>query len=476
MRALVRCLGAVALVGALAVPAFADRPRTMVVARQADPNDLTSAAVTSNVIFLDRCAQGCIITTGTDNSTTDRSSIGAGNLSAFNCGDAAWTAVVTCMKTVFSPYNVVITDVDPGTTTHLEIKVAGSPNEIGLPNGVGGIATQTCGSYQSNALVFDFANVWGCDVNEICSTAAQEIAHTWSLDHVTDKTDPMTYFAYSGTRFYHDGVVCGSDCTDSSGRPCSIGTTGCTGPFGQACDANQEHYCRCAGSSIRMQNDNQEILSLFGAGSAMPPAVAITKPANGDSVSPGFPIDSTVTSPFGVTKAELYIDGALITTATTLPYVFNAPMSLAAGTHTVEVDGYDVLNMQGKASITVLIGEPCTKPADCPVNTDTCIGGRCVPGAGVPGGLGATCTDNSTCADGLCASDGTNMYCTETCMKGQCPSGFGCLPTGQTGSAAGVCWPHYDDGSGGGCSADRGGPLALGLVCLGLLISRRRRS
>ena len=460
-----------AIVALLASTAAADRPRTVVVAR---PNtDVNPAAVSSNVIFLDRCANNCNIVSGSDDSRTDRSSIGSGLLQAFNCGDTVWQQVVSCMKDVFSPYNVTITDVDPGTATHLEIKIAGSPGNIGLPNGVGGIATQTCSSYQSNALVFDFGNVWGCDVNEICSTAAQEIAHTWSLDHVTDRTDPMTYFAYSGVRYYHDGVVCGSDCTDSSGRVCSVGTSGCRGPFGEACNTNMEHTCHC--SSTSAQNDNMFILGLFGAGNPTPPTVTITKPANGASVAPGFAIDSTVTSPYGVTMAELRVDGTLVTTATTLPYVFNAPMTLAPGTHTVEVTGYDVHSVTGKASVTVLIGMPCSKPADCPVNTDTCIGGRCVPGPGVQGGLGASCTDPSMCADGLCASDGTNQYCTETCTTGQCPSGFGCLPTGGSGSASGVCWPHYDDGSGGGCTTGAGAPLSLGLVALGLLLSRRRR-
>ncbi|MGE5187239.1 MAG: Ig-like domain-containing protein [Acidobacteriota bacterium] len=470
------CAAAV-LVACLVTPALADRPRTLIIPRPRVPSQ---EAVTSNVIFLDRCASGCTLHLGGDNSTTDSSSIvkGTSTLSAFNCGDAVWQQVKSCVAEVFAPYNVVITDVDPGTASHLEIKIAGNPCDVlpsGYCNSVGGVAPATCGSYQQNALVFDFANVWNCSVDEICATAAQEIAHTWSLDHVTDKTDPMTYFAYNGVRFYHDSVKCGSDCTSSSGALCKVGDTGCTGPEGQACNSNQEHTCRC-NPGTTVQNDNQFITNLFGAGTPMPPTVTITKPANGASVSPGFPVDTTIASPYGVMMAELRIDGTLVSTVNTMPYVFNAPQDLAAGTHTVEVTGYDILNTPGKATATVLIGMPCSKPADCPVNTDTCIGGRCVPGPGVQGGLGSKCTDGAQCADGLCASDGTNMYCTEPCMTGQCPSGFGCLATGATGSNASVCWPGYDDGSGGGCSTDGGAPVTLGLLALGLLVSRRRRA
>ncbi len=459
--------------------AFADRPRTLEFPRPYSPDQ---EAVTSNVIFLDRCANGCTLHLGSqDNSTTDTSSLvkGTSVLTAFNCGDTAWQQVVSCMQDVFSSYNVVITDVDPGTASHLEIKVAGNACDVlssTYCTSVGGIAFYTCGSYYSNALVFDFANEWSCNVNEICATAAQEIAHTWSLDHVTNAADPMTYFSYGMRRYFADGDQCGSDCTDASGALCKVGQTGCTGPEGQSCTSQQTHTCRCnAGTTT--QDDNQFILNVFGAGNPTPPTVTITQPLDGEAVSPGFAVDSNVTSPYGVLKADLTVDGMPSGEITSSPYVFNAPATLAPGAHTVAVTGYDIHSNKTTATITAIIGSPCTKASDCPVNTDYCIGGRCVPGSSVPGGLGATCTDSTQCADNQCASDGMgDMYCTVPCMKGQCPSGFGCLPTGSGSDTSGVCWPSYNDGSG-GCNADRGAPLTLGLISLGLALSvtRRRR-
>jgi hypothetical protein len=465
---------AFAVVLSLTASAFAERPHSLEFPRPYQPE---LEAVSSNVIFLDRCANGCTLYLGQDNSTTDHSSLvkGTSTLTAFNCGDQVWQQVVSCMQDVFSSYNVVITDVDPGTQSHLEVKVAGNACDV-LPASycasVGGVAFYTCASYVQNALVFDFANEWSCNVNEICATAAQEIAHTWSLDHVTNNADPMTYFAYGMRRYFADGDQCGSDCSNASGY-CKVGQSGCTAPDGvTACSTQQVHTCRCTSSTT--QNDNQAILNIFGAGNPVLPTVTITKPLDGEAVSPGFAVAADVSSPYGVMKADLTVDGMPSGSITSSPYVFNAPATLAPGAHNVVVTGYDIHSNKTTAMITAIIGNPCTKASDCPGNSDYCIGGRCVPGSGVPGGLGSMCATSTDCKDNLCASDGTNMYCTVACQKGQCPSGFGCLPTGMGSDTSGVCWPSYDDGSG-GCNADRGAPVTLGLVCLGLALSRRRR-
>jgi len=450
-----------AVVALLLLPAaaHAERPRDVMVYQPGHAT--TNAAVTSNVIFLNRCASGCTVHQGgTDNSTTDTSTIGGGDLVAFGCSDAVWTQVVQCMQDVFSPFNVVITDQDPGTTTHLEIMIAGSPQNIGLPANVGGIAPFHCENYQSNALVFDFANVWSCDVNEICATAAQEIAHTWSLDHSTVAADPMTYFSYAGRRYYQNmAEQCGSDCV------------GGKGPLpGETCSGSQDqdHACYCTGQQT--ENPYQEILALFGAGTPTPPTVMITSPGNNANVQPGFPVDVTVTSPYGpATMASISVDGGAPDTLTSQPFDFNAPTTLAQGTHTVVATGYDPHGVTATAMIQVVIGKPCSKPSDCPNETDTCIGGRCVPGTMAPGGLGTACTNSSMCADGNCQSDGTNGYCTEPCMKGQCPSGFGCLTQGS--ASTGICWPNYEDGS----DAGPGAPLGLGLGLTGALVLMRRR-
>jgi hypothetical protein len=463
-----------AIVLAAAVGTADARPHTEVVWRDV-PHD-NPAAVSSNVIFMNRCAGGCVVhQAGSDNSTTDASTIGGGSLTAFAYGDAVWGQVMACLRDTFEDFNVVITDVDPGTQGHLEIMIAGSPTQIGLGTGVGGIAPFTCQNYAANTLVFDFANVWGSGstctgscVEDICSTAAQEIAHTWSLDHVTVAADPMTYYNFNGRRYYQNvAAQCGSDCLYTCGaNKCDSFGHVCSGPN------NQNKACTCSGSQT--QNSWQTIRTLFGAGTPTPPVVMITNPAFGAEVQPGFNVTATATDDSSIAKVELRVDNVLVMpTITKPPYAFNAPATLMPGSHHVEVTAYDAHGTPGKGAIDVMIGPPCEKPADCAVATDTCVGGRCVPGPGVPGGLGTTCTDNSQCAEGQCASDGTNMYCVSMCMKGQCPDGFGCLSTGADPNV-GACWPGYDDGSG-GCSVAGGGPLSFGAIFVAFVLSRRRR-
>ncbi|MGH2900553.1 MAG: MYXO-CTERM sorting domain-containing protein, partial [Solirubrobacteraceae bacterium] len=108
-----------------------------------------------------------------------------------------------------------------------------------------------------------------------------------------------------------------------------------------------------------------------------------------------------------------------------------------------------------------------------PGDGDACVGGRCVAGPGVVGGLGATCAASVDCRSWQCANDNGAKYCVEPCSSGQCPSGFGCRNDGQGG---GVCWPGHDEGFA-GCAAASGSPplgslaLALGFA---LAVLRRR--
>jgi uncharacterized protein (TIGR03382 family) len=351
-------------------------------------------------------------------------------------------------------------------------------------SGVLGVAPFNCSTYSPLSLSFAFANdPQAGGVEEICATAAQEIAHTWALDHTTVASDPLTYYPYSGRRHYSaTNETCGSDCGPMSGLPTGTSPSNftCTGPnvkVGGQSVGPQVHDCSCGGST---QNPTTTISGLFGTGTPTPPTVSITTPKNGDTVTAGFVVDANITDDSGViAKAELRIDNTLIQTLTSSPYAFNAPTTLGQGTHRVEVTGYDPSNTPGKAFIDVVIGKPCGSPSDCPTSTDTCVGGRCVPGSGVAGGLGTVCTDNAMCSSNQCGSSGAGpKYCVEACdpTKSQCPSGFGCLAAG---NGAGVCWPGADGGGGGGgcASSDSpGGPIVLGLGFAALVLGRRRRA
>jgi hypothetical protein len=461
-----RSLG-VALALCVASPAFADRPIDKMVWEDLPPSAIKTGAAPYNTIFLNRCANGCTIHAGQTDSRTDTSSLvnRTYTLTAFPGTDAQWKSVVDCVKDVFSLTGANVTDVDPGTASHFEILIAGAPQDVGMSANLGGVSPYQCQtSYIDNSMVFDFAKVWQDPnydfIEESCATAAQEIAHSFRLDHVIDPSDPMTYFQYTGRRYFkNSGQQCGSDCVNG------------TGPFGQTC-TGQSHSCSCTGQQT--QNEIATMQGLFGPGPGTPPVVTFMEPHNGDNVSPGFPIAVEIAedAPQGIQKADFFVDGVMVSSLVRGPFVINSPSTLTDGTHKIEIDATDYQGTVGKGTIEVYIGPPCQKPSDCEKDTDTCIGGRCVPGPGVQGGLGSTCTSAQECASGICASDDTDEYCVEPCAKGQCPSGFGCEIN--DGDTMGVCWPGYDDGSG-GCSVAPGGAVTSGLLFAALVFGRRRR-
>src|SRR5687768_18587503 len=83
----------------LTKPAHADRPRASM--RWADPTGVTVAEPARSraaALFLNRCAGGCTLSPGTDDSRANRSSLLRGTvvISEFRHGDQAWQAVVEC--------------------------------------------------------------------------------------------------------------------------------------------------------------------------------------------------------------------------------------------------------------------------------------------------------------------------------------------------------------------------------------------
>lgn len=461
-----------ALVATTASPAGAEqrRGKLLRVPVQVDPSSI-GAVVNSKTIFVNRCKSGCQVRAGFTDSRTNTSAIVSANgtLSAFEHGDTSWNTVVACVKDVFDRFNVTVTDVDPGPNVdHFEIMVAGSPGQLGFDAYTGGVAPYSCTSpgvcsrYIPNALVFAFANFYPNDPEEICATVAQEIAHTWTLDHVTDASDPMTYFNYSGRRQFKDGVQCGSDCVNGSS------------PLGLQCSGNA-HVCMSTGTNT--QDDVQILLDLFGPAGAQPPTVNLVTPANGTAVQPAFAIQATCQPPAGRTiqEVQLSVDGALRATLTAPPYNFTAPANLSEGPHKISV--LCATDQQAIATKTadVILGQPCSNDDSCQAGY-LCFDGACIAGPGTPGGLGATCSGNDQCTAGLCASDGTVMACTIPCdlTSKNCPDGYGCLEAGQTG----VCWAGYDDGSGGCCDSggSGAGSLLLSLAVGALWLLRGGRS
>lgn len=183
----------------------------------------------ATVVFLNR--GGGSYTRGTDNSSTNVSSIAPSNLTiaAPTIDEADWSVVRACVDEKFAPYNVTITEVDPTTGAHTEVVVADDLDVFGPGSGVVllGIAPQTgcTGSFGTLLLrAIDFAAWSGLTNGARCHAIAQVIGSSFGLDHAFSCPDLMfsgnENCGDEGTKtFTNVDVPCG----ELAGRSCACG-------------------------------------------------------------------------------------------------------------------------------------------------------------------------------------------------------------------------------------------------------------
>jgi uncharacterized protein (TIGR03382 family) len=186
-----------------------------------DPRSLAAPGGEPVIIYLNR--DGGAFTPGRNDARTNRSSIvqRASVVPPWDIADGDWQGVVTCLQEQFARWNVVVTDVDPGNVPHLESVMAGDPADVGQPSGVGGVSpfALDC-SVIDNSIVYTFAELYGRSYRTVCDVAAQEIAHSFGLDHERLCSDPMTYMPSCGRKSFQDEAV---PCGENTDRACACG-------------------------------------------------------------------------------------------------------------------------------------------------------------------------------------------------------------------------------------------------------------
>lgn len=379
-------------------------------------------------LFVNRCTGGITIKrAGFNDSRTNSSTIidQDRNFAEYPHGDASFNEVMVHLRRILSPFDIIVTDVDPGNEPHTEIITCGQSFR---GDNVLGVAPFGCGIIE-NAIGYAFAENHQNDPLAIAETIAHEAGHTYSLNHLYDCEDPMTYLNGCGQKSFVDDNL------------------SCAGVGGA--DGWEVQSCTCGGST---QNSYATLVSIFGNATPTPPELKITAPTWGQLVEPEFPIRAVAEDTNGIAEVTLTIDDQLVGSVNSLPYVFNAPATLSDGVHIITILATDSLGASTSKEVSVCMGSDC-------------------PDAGPePGQFGSSCTGNLDCQNELCAKDGDEGICTERCgdSEAECPGGYSCI------AASGVCWPDATDS--GGCST--GGtelPLSGALLLLAFALFRRRQ-
>ena len=297
-------------------------------ARQVIPaaSSPASTVAASKVIYLNR--GGITLQPGDNDARANKSTLVKQPtlIPAWATSDTTWAATVACMKELFAPFDVTIVTVDPGPTVqHIEAVFGGSPSLLGMDNTVMGVAPfkSDC-TILENAIVFTFTSNIPQDARMACEIQAQEIAHAYGLDHERLPSDPMTYMRYDGDRSFQNQLA---ECGEDKARACGIaGSPSCRGK----------------------QNSVALLFDRLGAkampGDNTPPTVAITSPANGATVAPGFEVKVSASDNTRVTMASIYIDGVPSGSASVAPWTIKAPANMATGRRTIRVEVTDGRN------------------------------------------------------------------------------------------------------------------------------------
>jgi MYXO-CTERM domain-containing protein len=180
-------------------------------------------------------------------------------------------AIIQVFKDAMEPYGIRIAydRVPPKHLPYSMVMMGGRPGVIGLPNGVLGVSCNLdCGEQWWRDTTFAFTEQAG-DIQVLGTTALQEAAHSWGLDHIDGEQNIMYPFATLGKKVWADG------CTKYNPATGAIG-----------CEYVHDEFCGADGGA---QDDVAELLAYFGPNSAdtVPPEVKMISPENGAQLKPG---------------------------------------------------------------------------------------------------------------------------------------------------------------------------------------------
>jgi len=269
---------------------------------------------------------------------------------------------------VFSPFNLDFVETDPGNVPHIEVVFGGTPTQVGALSNLAGVSpfTTDCAVIE-NSIVFTFMGSLPAEPQLACEVAAQEIAHSYGLDHTLLASDLMTYLSYEGRRWFQNmNASCGED----KARPC--GLNGST--------------CRQSQNSVGLLTERVGLRGQTGDTAA--PSLSITSPKNGDTVPPRFSVSFAASDNAKVLMTSLYIDGEASGSVVMAPFSLATPKALSEGAHRIRVVATDGNNEQVQ-ELTLNVSKDAANMEEDVVGGCATGGGSVGAGAGLAAALGA---------------------------------------------------------------------------------------
>ncbi|HEY0134671.1 MAG TPA: MYXO-CTERM sorting domain-containing protein [Nannocystis sp.] len=178
-------------------------------------------------------------------------------------------AIIQVFKDAAKPFGlrIVFDEPPPKHLPYSQVMMGGSPQIIGLPNGVLGVACNLdCGDAWWRDTTFAFTEETN-NVGILGTTALQEAAHAWGLDHIDGENNIMYPYATPGNKVWADTCTVYNDAT---------GGIGCQYVHKQFCPEGA-------------QNDVAELMAYFGPDSpdTVPPTVTMFSPTDGQQYKAG---------------------------------------------------------------------------------------------------------------------------------------------------------------------------------------------
>lgn len=175
-------------------------------------------------IFVNR--NGGTYTPGADDAAENSSAIlsDEATLSAHTPSADDWDWTMDCIRAAWTPYNVLITDQDPGAVPHMEVVVtAEDATAIGFAAGMPSVAPFSCGVID-DAIAFVFVGEIGAgDAKYICWNTLWVTAKIFGLDNVTVCPDVNSLPAGGCTDQEREFLDVDAECGERTTRACQCG-------------------------------------------------------------------------------------------------------------------------------------------------------------------------------------------------------------------------------------------------------------